>query len=165
MEYWKIIHLYYKYKILCVCVCTWHWLFSDELRLQLLFDWWMNISINYVYQYHVCQNVSCFFRYFFHGHAANYFASATIPSGWTHIVLNYIGSGSGEGIRVFYNGIQVASDTTSYGKIRHCPNGRIVIGRVYTDHSSYYSSVEVDELAFLNRSLSNEEVSALHKVG
>ena len=90
-----------------------------------------------------------FFRYFLHSHDANYFASATIPSGWTHLVLNYIGSGSGEGIRVFYNGGQVASDTTSWGYIRHAPNGRIVIGRVYTDYSIYYSSVQVDELAFL----------------
>ena len=80
-------------------------------------------------------------------------------------MLNYLGSNHGKGIRVFYNGNQVASDTTSWGYIRHAPNGRIVIGRVYTDYSIYYSSVQVDELAFFNQALSNEEISALHNVG
>ena len=157
---------------MCVCVCVlcvctwWHWLFSDELTLQLLFDWWVKISICVSILITSCMS-KCFlfFRYFFHNHDSNYFASATIPSGWTHLVLNYIGSSHGEGIRVFYNGIQVASDTTTWGYIRHAPNGRIVIGRVYTDYSIYYSSVEVDELAFFNRALSNDEINALHKVG
>ena len=92
-------------------------------------------------------------------------ASATIPSGWTHIVLNYIGSSNGEGIRVLYNGVQVASDTTSWGYIRHAPNGRIVIGRVYTDRNIYYSSVEIDHLVLFNRALNREEIDELHNMG
>ena len=79
-------------------------------------------------------------------------------------MLNYIGSGSGEGIRVFYNGQQVASDTTSWGYIRHAPNGKIVIGRVYTDHSVYYSSIQIDHLALFNRALNSTEISALYNV-
>ena len=107
-----------------------------------------------------------FSRYFFHTRGGNYFTSATRPSGWTHIVLNYIGSSSGQGIRVFYNGQQVASDTTNYGVLRHrVPDGRIVIGRVYIDSSRYYSSVHIDDLALFNRSLSNAEISALHNMG
>ena len=106
-----------------------------------------------------------FFRYYFHSHDANYFASATIPSGWTHIVLNYIGSGSGKGIRVLYNGQQVASDTESGGHIRHAPNGKIVIGRSHTDHNDYYSSVQIDHMGLLNRALSNAEISAFHNMG
>ena len=125
------------------------------------------ISVNYISILFVPFISECFlfFRYFFHTHDANYFASATLPSGWTHIVLNYIGSGTGEGIRVFYNGQQVASDTTSWGYIRHAPNGKIVIGRVYTDHSVYYSSVQIDHLALFNRALNSTEISALYNVG
>ena len=32
-------------------------------------------------------------------------------AGWTHVVLNYIGPNNGEGIRVYYNGTEVYSDT------------------------------------------------------
>ena len=125
------------------------------------------ISVNYMSILFVPFILECFlfFRYFFHTHDANYFVSAALPSGWTHIVVNYIGSGSGEGVRVFYNGQQVGSDTTSWGYIRHAPNGRIVIGRVYTDHSVYYSSVQIDQLALFNQSLNSTEISALYNVG
>ena len=59
----------------------------------------------------------------------------------------------------------MASDTTSWGYIRHAPNGRVVLGRVYIDHSIYYSSIEVDQLAFFNRALSNDEITALYNMG
>ena len=125
------------------------------------------ISVNYISILFVPFISECFlfFRYFVHTNAANYFTSARLPSGWTHIVLNYIGSGSGEGIRVFYNGHQVASDTTTWGPLRQAPNGKIVIGRVYTDHNVYYSSIQIDQLALFNQSLSNAEISALYNVG
>ena len=125
----------------------------------------MPISLITIMSEYLDYVILSFSRYFFHTHDANYFASATLPSGWTHIVLNYIGSGTGEGIRVFYNGQQVASDTTSWGYIRHAPNGKIVIGRVYTDHNVYYSSVHIDDLALFNRALNSTEISALYNVG
>ena len=51
------------------------------------------------------------------------------------------------------------------GYIRHAPDGRIVLGRMYTDHSIYYSSVHIDHLALFNQALSNAEISALHNMG
>ena len=100
-----------------------------------------------------------------HSHDANYLAKTSPPSGWIHLVLNYLGSGTGEGIRVIYNGTQVASDTSSSGPGRPAPNGKVVIGRAYTDRSRYYSNVVVDHLSFFNRALTNEEITALYNIG
>ena len=80
-------------------------------------------------------------------------------------MLNYIGISNGQGIRVFHNGQQVASDTTKDGRTRHAPNGKIVVGRMYTDHNVYYSSIKIDELALFNQALSSTEIRALYNVG
>ena len=34
------------------------------------------------------------------------------PTGWTDIVLNYVGPNDGQGIRVYYDGVEVVNDTT-----------------------------------------------------
>ena len=39
-------------------------------------------------------------------------ATRSPPTGWTHIILNYLGPSNGEGIRIYYDGAEVASDTT-----------------------------------------------------
>ena len=84
------------------------------------------------------------------------------PNGWTHAVLNYIGPSNGEGIRIFYNGAQVASDTSNDGGSHSAGDGRIVVGRYNTGEDGNYASVEVDELIFFNRSLSTLEIRTLH---
>ena len=55
------------------------------------------------------------------------------PSGWTHFLLNYIGPNNGGGIRMFYNGQQVSTDTEKLSIERSAGDGRLVVGRGYTN--------------------------------
>ena len=86
------------------------------------------------------------------------------PSGWTHIVMNYIGPNDGEGIRIYYNGTQVASGTNLIRyfdqSVSKSGDGRIVVGRPFTDKDERYVSIQVDELIFFNRALTTDEVQA-----
>ena len=77
-------------------------------------------------------------------------------TGWTHIVLKYIGPNNGQGVRIYYDRVQVANDTSKWSSRSYLPReGRIVVGRLYTDHSSQYATVMVDELIFFNQALKN----------
>ena len=84
------------------------------------------------------------------------------PTGWTHIVLNYIGPNNGEGIKVFMDGKQVANDTTRYGGPRTAGDGRIVVGRRLTNEDKKYAGVQVDELIFFNAALSSDDVLSIY---
>ena len=79
-------------------------------------------------------------------------------------MLNYIGPNNGEGLRVFYNGTQVATDNTKSTALFTSGDRRIVVGRYYTGRRQRYASVEVDELMFFNHSLSIEQVNRLQNV-
>ena len=83
------------------------------------------------------------------------------PAGWTHIVLNYIGPNNGEGIRIYYDGTEVASDTEKTEWVYPAADGRIVVGRSYTNTDDLYGSVQVDKLLFFNHSLTPEEINVL----
>ena len=83
------------------------------------------------------------------------------PTGWTHIVMNYIGPNNGEGIRTYYNGTEVGNDPTKTALSRSAGDGRIVVGREYTDRDGAYASVMVDELLFFNRHLLSDEITSL----
>ena len=86
----------------------------------------------------------------------------TKPSGWTHFVLNYIAPNRGEGIRIFYNGAEVASGTTKSEGSYSTGDGKIVVGRFDTINDEHYASVYVDELIIFNRSLSSVEISTMY---
>ena len=43
-------------------------------------------------------------------------------------------------------------------------DGRIVIGRLYTNSDQAYSSVEIDELRFFNQSLSEAQITMLSQL-
>ena len=60
--------------------------------------------------------------------------------------MSYIGPNDGEGIRVYINGQEVANVTTRHVASRSAGDGRIVVGRFYTDRNIRYASVQVDEL-------------------
>ena len=53
------------------------------------------------------------------------------PAGWTHIVLNYFGPTAR--IKVYFNGAEVASDKTKSGGSRSTGDGRVVVGRSFTN--------------------------------
>ena len=55
-------------------------------------------------------------------------------SGWFHLLLNYIGPNNGQGIRIYYDGVEVGSTGTKGGNIKTDGNGTIAIGRLYYEH-------------------------------
>ena len=88
--------------------------------------------------------------------------SHSIPTGWTHVVLNYIGPSNGQGIMIYYDGVEVANGTarSSYNSF---PSGygRVVVGRYFINKDKEYTSVQVDELIYFNNSLTNEQIEML----
>ena len=87
--------------------------------------------------------------------------SGTSNNGWIHTVLNYIGPNDGQGIRIYHNSIQVASDTTHTSRQWVPGNRKIVVGRFRNGGDVWYSSVLVDELHFFNRVLTEAEIRML----
>ena len=75
---------------------------------------------------------------------------------WFHIVLNFMGNI----MRIYLDG--VIRSTLPTGSSSQVPgDGRIVIGRRFSELDSNYASVQVDELLFFNRALNQTEVTAL----
>ena len=81
-------------------------------------------------------------------------------------MLNFIGPDDGEGIRIYNDGVQVA-EVTRKGyqpctQDQTCmPDGTIVVGRLETGRHRDYCSLKMDELAFFNEALSQEEIAML----
>ena len=59
------------------------------------------------------------------------------PSGWTHIVMNYIGTNDNEGIRVYINGQELMVDIRSDDSGFSAGDGRIVVGRLLTNLDNF----------------------------
>ena len=76
-------------------------------------------------------------------------------------VLNFLGPNDEEGIRIYENGKHVGNHTIITQSSTTESNGRIVIGRAFTEINNYYASVQVDELLFFNRSLTKQEIGML----
>ena len=89
-------------------------------------------------------------------------AFSHIPTGWTHIVLNYIGPNDGEGIWIYYNGAEVVNGTTKSDGTYSAGDGRIVVGRCYIDEDRRYASMEIDELIFFNKALTTTDIEHLY---
>ena len=77
---------------------------------------------------------------------------------WTHIVLNYIGPLNGQGIRIYQNGLQTGYDDTLVPGSYSPGDGRVAVGRVYTDDNDQHGGVDVDELLFFNQALSDDQI-------
>ena len=86
------------------------------------------------------------------------------PEGWFHLVLNYISLADGQGITIYRDGVLQGSGTSKGGTSQsYSPgDGRVVIGRRWTDRDEWYASVEVDELTFWNRTLTLQEIQAIY---
>ena len=83
---------------------------------------------------------------------------------WIHLVLNFIGPNSGEGIQAFKDGTLQERDLYDYSGTYTDGEGRVVIGRKYVSISQDYAHVEVDELIFFNQALLEEEVNELYNM-
>ena len=87
------------------------------------------------------------------------------PAGrWYHLVMNYMGPNDGQGITVYTDGALRGSDTNKDTHTYTAGDGRLVIGRHYTDHDGHYESVTFDELTFWNRILTLQEIQALYNM-
>ena len=79
-------------------------------------------------------------------------------SGLIHVVLNYIGPGNGQGFQMYQDGEQTVAGSVKYTKHASPGDGRVVLGRRYTDRDELYASVNVDELQFFNKKLSDQQI-------
>ena len=76
-------------------------------------------------------------------------------------MLNYIGPADGQGFTIFTDGVLQGSDTSKDTRSRTPGDGRVLIGRAITD---WYASVEIDELTFWNRALTQQEIQAVYNM-
>ena len=110
--------------------------------------------------------LSCCFRYSVRINGQEFSSVLDKPTGWFHVVVNYLGYNEGQGIKVYNNGVEVGNDTTINGgggcQQSQCePDGRIVVGRYYTRMNTPTVSLQVDQLAFFNEALSLDEITLL----
>ena len=117
----------------------------------------LSLNDNLTTLLHLSNHLSCF------SVSANildgyFYKFASRPTGWTHVVLNYLGPHDGQGIRIYYNGTEVARDTTKATRSFSAGDGRIVVGRFNTDRDNNYASLQVDELIFFNQKVSAYEL-------
>ena len=89
-------------------------------------------------------------------------AQTTVPSGWFHVVYNYIGPNNGEGVTIYHDGVEELwkADRTTHGY--PAGSGNVVIGRTSPSKDENYASVMMDELMFFNRKLTVEEIQILY---
>ena len=93
-----------------------------------------------------------YFRYNFYVSDGNFYAETSIPTGWFHLVVNFIGPNNGQGIRVYHDGEEVRG--TFGQKLEGSytnSESRVKIGRLLYTNEGFYSSVLVDELFFFNQ--------------
>ena len=89
-----------------------------------------------------------------------FYVSHPTPGIWTHSVLNYIGPS--DGIRGYIDGEEKASGTHKTAFATSAGDGRIVVGRLFTDRDEQYTSVQVDELIFFNAPLTSDDVQLIY---
>ena len=56
----------------------------------------------------------------------------------------------------------MTSDTTKRGASYSPGDGRIVVGRYYTNYDGNYASVHVDELIYFDAALTNDDVQSIY---
>ena len=88
----------------------------------------------------------------------------TVPTGWFHVVFNYIGPDNGEGGTIYHDGVEELRKDyrNNHGYAYAAGSGVVVIGRPYPSSDEKYTSVMVDELMFFNRKLTLEEIENLY---
>ena len=82
-----------------------------------------------------------------------------VSNQWIHLVLNFIGPNSGEGIQAFRDGALIAENQSGADGNNTVGDGRVIVGKKHSHLNKFYAQVEVDELIFFNKALSNEEVA------
>ena len=71
-------------------------------------------------------------------------------------MLNYIGPNNGQGIRFYFDGVEVANGTSKDSATIFAGDGRVILGKQGITAEGTYASVDVDELLFFNETLSDQ---------
>ena len=113
---------------------------------------------------HIYVNVSEFNKYFrasiwVRGGHYTQVEDVGPPSSWFHLVLNYAPGG----FSLYVNGVLALTDITKYLRNTKFGDGRIVLGRAYSEVNNYYTSMEVDQVEFYNEWLTPQEIVILYK--
>ena len=103
------------------------------------------------------------FRFNFYLQDRRLIASVSKPTGWTHLVLNYLGPSDSEGIKVYRDGAE-GPDVTKDDLSCSTGDGRVVIGLASPDADRFYGTFQIDELIFFNETLTPEEIQMLASV-
>ena len=77
-------------------------------------------------------------------------------------MINYFGSEEGQGFVTYVNGEVVRSQRDAVTPQTREGNGRIVIGRLYTEIDVEYTSMDMDELLFFNTYLTDYDIDLLY---
>ena len=91
----------------------------------------------------------------------DFFTEITPPYSWTHVVFNFIGPNNGQGIRIYVDGVNTASDTIKTPRNRNAADGRVYAGNSALEK---FTSVDLDELLFLNHKLSDQQVALIKNI-
>ena len=83
---------------------------------------------------------------------------------WFHVVINYSGPNNGEGFVTYFNGETAYNDSTVEEDDTTPGDGRIVIGRSFTEVDDYYTSMAVDEVVLFNKVLTEHEIKCLYEI-
>ena len=88
------------------------------------------------------------------------------PTGWVNAVLNFKGPDGAQGISGYNNGTHIGTNTTKINADERFQenNREIHIGLLDSFVNAHYATVEVDELQFYNRYLTDEEIARLHQI-
>ena len=80
------------------------------------------------------------------------------PTGWTHIILNYMGPDDGQGFTIYHDGGHEVDASDKEPLTNPPSDGRVVVGRRYAYLDELYGGIDMDELLFFNEKLSDEEI-------
>ena len=93
-----------------------------------------------------------------------YESSDQVSDSWFHVVINYIVSDCGKGFTTYINGRAAMSDRSINEGFNTAGNGRIVIGRSFTEVNDFYTTMEMEELVIFNRFLTDEQINQIRNV-
>lgn len=77
--------------------------------------------------------------------------------------MNYLGPDEGEGIQVYIDGVLAVVDTGRDDETKAATDGKVVIGRRFSDRDYNYGEAIIDELMMFNQALSQQQVQDLYQ--
>ena len=83
---------------------------------------------------------------------------------WTHMVFTFLGSNDGQGIIIYANGVNEGADGGKFDKSYRPGDAITVVGRAYSDINTHYASFEMDELAFFNKKLLDDQILEMYRI-